>query len=92
MENPRPEKENITKDVRILFRWEKPKKETIHTTIKDIRNPLRLEKEKTIKDRTLRDVTNTFRLEKENEAIKNILSDIRNLFENEEEKNYYKLV
>ena len=39
MENTRPEKEGRIKDVRNLFRFENLKKETIDTTIKDIRNP-----------------------------------------------------
>ena len=34
MENARPEEENIIKDVKNLFRWEKLKKETTDTTIK----------------------------------------------------------
>ena len=46
MENPRPEKENIIKDVRNIFRLEKLKKEIIDTTIKDIKNLFRLEKRK----------------------------------------------
>ena len=52
-----------------------------YNIIKDIRNPLRLEKEtKTIK--------------KENKTIKDrILTDIKNLFENQEEgESYYKQV
>ena len=43
MENPRPEDENIIKDIRNLFR---PKKELNYTAIKDIGNLFRLEKEK----------------------------------------------
>ena len=45
MENARPEEENIVKDKRILFRWEKLKKETTDTTIKYKRNHFRVEKE-----------------------------------------------
>ena len=57
MENPRPEEENIIKDVSNVFTLEKPKKETIDTTIKDIRNIFRLEWEnKAIKDRIVRDI------------------------------------
>ena len=73
MENPRPEEENIIKDVRNLFRLEKLKKETIDTIIKDIGNLFRLEKEnKAIKDRMLRDIRNVFRLETE-KAIRDII-------------------
>ena len=58
MDNPRPEEENIIKDVRNRFRLEKLKKETIDTTIKDIKNLFRLEKEiNAIKERILRDIT-----------------------------------
>ena len=46
MENARPEEENIIKDVKNLFRWEKLKKETTDTTIKDKRNHFRVGKEK----------------------------------------------
>ena len=42
MENPRSEEENITKDIRNLFRL---KKELNYTAIKDTRNLFRLEKE-----------------------------------------------
>ena len=45
MKNARPEDENIMKDVKILFRWEKLKKETTDTTIKYKRNRFRVEKE-----------------------------------------------
>ena len=71
------------------------KRETIDSTIKDIRNPFRREKEnKAIKDIILRGVRNVFMLEKHSKAIQYIiLRDFRNLFENEEEeKNYYKPV
>ena len=44
MENPKPEEENIIKDVRNVFTLEKPKKETVDTTIKDIKNIFRLKK------------------------------------------------
>ena len=65
MENPNPEEENIIKDVRNYFRLEKLKKETIATTIKYIRNLLRLKKENNaIKDRIRRDIKNAFRQEK----------------------------
>ena len=36
MENPRLAEENINKDVKMLFRLEKLKKETTNATIKDI--------------------------------------------------------
>ena len=42
MENPRPEEENIIKDIRNLFRL---KEELNYTAIKDMRNLFRLEKE-----------------------------------------------
>ena len=42
MEKPRPEEENIVKDVKNLFRLEKLKKETTDTTIWDIINLSRL--------------------------------------------------
>ena len=57
MENPIPEKENKIKYVRNFFRLWKLKIESINTTIKNIRNVFRLEKEnKTIKERQLRDI------------------------------------
>ena len=52
------EEENITKDIRNVFRL---KKELNYIEIKDIRNPFRSEKEtKAIKDRTLRHIKNLF--------------------------------
>ena len=72
---------NITKDIRNIFRT---KKEINETVIKDIRNRFKLEK-KVIKSRVIRDIRNLFRLKKENEAIKNRkIRGIRNLFEHEE--------
>ena len=54
MKNPRPEEENIFKDIRNLFRLQK---ELSCTAIKDIRNTFRLEKEvKAIKGTILRDI------------------------------------
>ena len=41
MKNPRPEEENIIKDIRNLFR---PTKELNYTAIKDIRNLFRLKR------------------------------------------------
>ena len=38
MGNPRPKEKNIIKDVRNLFKLQNLKKESIYTTIKDIRN------------------------------------------------------
>ena len=38
MGNPRPKEKNIIKDVRNLFKLQNLQKETIYTTIKDIRN------------------------------------------------------
>ena len=69
------------------------KRETIDSTIKDIRNLFRREKEnKAIKGIILRGVRKVFMLEKHNKAIQHIIPrDFRNLFENEEEeKNYRK--
>ena len=64
MENPNPEQENITKDVRNVFRLKKAS-----NAIKDrilIRNIFRPEKEnKAIKNIILRDITNHFGLEQE---------------------------
>ena len=65
MRNPRPEEENIIKDIRNLFRL---KKELNYTPIKYIRNIFRLEKETNAnKDRILRDIQNYFEHEKEEE-------------------------
>ena len=44
MENPWPEEENIIKDLRNLIRLGKLKKETIDTTIKDIKIFCKLQK------------------------------------------------
>ena len=69
------------------------KRETIDSTIKDIRNLFRREKEnKAIKGIILRGVRKVFMLEKHNKAIQHIIPrDFRNLSENEEEeKNYHK--
>ena len=92
MENPRPDEENLIKDVTNLFRSEKLKKETTNTAIKDIGNRFRLKKEnEEVKGRMFGDIKNTFTIEKENLVIKDvILREIRNLFENEEEENYHK--
>ena len=58
MENLRPEKEKIIKDIRNLFRLEK---ELNYTAVKDVRNLSRREKEtKAIKDRILRDIKKIF--------------------------------
>ena len=64
MVNPRPEKENIIKNIINL----KKKKELNHTAIKDVSNNFRLQKEtKAIKDRILKDIKNVFEHEKEEE-------------------------
>ena len=56
MKNPRPEEEQIIKDIRNLFRL---KKEESDTAIKDIKNLFRLKKEvKGIKDIVLRNIKN----------------------------------
>ena len=58
MENLRPEKEKIIKDIRNLFRLEK---ELNYTAMKDVRNLSRREKQtKAIKDRILRDIKKLF--------------------------------
>ena len=63
MKNPRPEEENIIKDIRNFFRL---KKELNYTAIKDITNLFRLEKEtKAIKDRILQDIQNLFEQKEE---------------------------
>ena len=68
MENPRPEEENIIKDIRNLLRL---KKELNYTAVKDIRDLFRLEKEtKAIKDRILRDIKNLFEHEEEENYYK----------------------
>ena len=75
------------------------KKETTDTTIKDIRNLFRLEREnKAIKTEIRNlfehgDIRNIFRFKKIYKVIKDrILRDIRNFFEHKEEENYYKPV
>ena len=68
MENPRPEKENIIKDTRNLFRL---KKEQNDTAIKDIRNLFRLTKKvKGMKDIVLKNIENLFEYEKQKENYK----------------------
>ena len=68
IEDPRPEEENITKDMRNLFRL---KKEQNYSAIKDIKNLFRIEKETTaIKDRILRDIKNLFKHEEEESYYK----------------------
>ena len=57
IENPRPEEENLIKDMRNLFRL---KQELNYTAIKDTRNLFRQKKTKAIKDRILRDFKNIF--------------------------------
>ena len=65
MENPRPEKEKIIKDVRNLSRLKKGQNDT---AIKDIRNLFGLKKGvKGIKDIILRNIKNLFEYEKEEE-------------------------
>ena len=67
MESLSPEKQNIIKDIRNLFRL---KKELNHTPV---RNFFRLEKEtKAIGDRILRDIKNLFEHEKEENCYKPI--------------------
>ena len=65
IENRRPEKEKMIKDIRNLFRL---KKLLNQTAIKDIRDLLRWEKEtEEIKNRILRYIKNLFEHEKEEE-------------------------
>ena len=74
---------------------EKLKRETIDSTIKDIRDLFRPEKENNaIKGTIVKYIRNLIRLEKENKVTEHaILRYIWNLFENEEEeKNHYKAV
>ena len=79
MENPRPEEENIIKDITNLF---KLKKEQNYTAIKDIKNLFKLEKEtKAIKDRILRDNKNLFEHDKE-EVIYNKSVRVSNFWSN----------
>ena len=71
MENLRPEEETINEDVRNLYRSEKLKKETTHTTIKGIKNLFRLQKEnKAIKYIILRDIRNFFKHKEEENYYK----------------------
>ena len=68
MGNARPEKGNIIKDIRNLFRL---KKELNYTAIRDIINQLTLEKEtKAIKDRILRGIKNRFEHKEEENSHK----------------------
>ena len=63
IENPRPEGENIIKDIRNLFRINK---ELNYIAIKDLRNLFRLEKEtKAINDRIRRDIKHLFKHKEE---------------------------
>ena len=65
------EEENITKDVRNLFRL---KKEIDDTTTEDIRNIFRLKKEnKVIKNRMLRDIRNPCEHEGETNYYKPVI-------------------
>ena len=70
MESPSPEKENINKDVRNLFRLDKLEKQANDVAIKGIRNLFRLEKEnKAIKNRIL-GIRNLFEHEEEENYYK----------------------
>ena len=70
--------ENITKDVRNLFRLKKLKKETNDATIKGITNLFRLKK-KEIKGRIIRDIRNLFD-HKEEDYYKSVR--VRNFWSN----------
>ena len=65
MENPKPEEENVPKDIRNVFRL---KKELNYTAIKDIR--VLENKTKAIKDRIPRDTKNLFEHEEEENYFK----------------------
>ena len=66
MENPTPE--NVIKDIVNLFI---PKEELNYTTIKDIKNLFRLEKEsKAVTERILGNITNIFEYEQEENYYK----------------------
>ena len=66
MENPRPAREKLIKDIKNLFRL---KKEQNDTAIKDTRNLFRLKIEiKEIKDIVLRNIKNHFEFENEEET------------------------
>ena len=79
MENPRPEAEKIIKDIRNFFRL---KKVMNHTSINNIRNRFRLEKEtKEIKDRILKDIRNLFEHEKVEENCYQLVR-VRNFWSN----------
>ena len=68
IENPRPEGENIIKDIRTLFRINK---ELNYIAIKDLRNLFRLEKEtKAINDRIRRDIKHLFKHKEEESYYK----------------------
>ena len=65
MKNLSLEEENITKDIRNLYRF---KKEPKYTAIKDKRNLFRLKKEtKAFKDKILRDIKNLFEYQEKEE-------------------------
>ena len=65
MKNPKPEEENIIKDIRNFFIL---KKGLNYTATKDVRNLFRLKKGiKAIKDSILGDIKNLFENEKEEE-------------------------
>ena len=86
MGNPRPEEENSYR-CKKPFQIGKTKKETTDTTMKDMMDFLKLEKEnKEIEGRIFRDIRNVFRREKEKEINDIILKNIGNRFENEEEE------
>ena len=79
MENPRPKKENIIKDIRNIFILIK---ELSLTAVKDIRNLFRLEKQtKAIKYRIFRDIKNLFEHEEDHYkrvGVSNFWSDKSN--------------
>ena len=75
MENPRPEKEKIAKDIRNLLRLKKEQNETV---IKDIRTFFRLKKQiKGIKYIVLRKIKNLCEYEK---AEENYFKAVRVIF------------
>ena len=91
MENPRPAREKLIKDIKNLFRL---KKEQNDTAIKDTRNLFRLKIEiKEIKDIVLRNIKNHFEFENEEETyhkpvwLNNFLSNNYIEYKSNDDKN-----
>ena len=87
MENPKPEEENVPKDIRNVFRL---KKELNYTEIKDIR--VLENKTKAIKDRIPRDTKNLFEHEEEENYFKPVRASSlwsNNCIEYESNRDWY---